>query len=549
MTFRPQNFLFYLLIATSIVAIFFPILSYRWMGLEDPSYYQTNPLFGQAPLLNRLLAAWFHSPEFNYIPLTWNLTTLLAEFTQGSPRAFHAFSLALHLSCCGLAFTLLSRLGLKKAIAAFVVLLFALHPLRIESVAWASSIKGLLATLFALAALLVQTYPKLRLRTSLIVLFFLCSLLSKQTLLLLPAVLFLISAANSELRLTKFSYLPLAALSLIGAFAASRANLGNTLTAINQLHDGPIAPLKALSAFGHYLKQQFIPWPLFPEYPSNQDPTLLIIGLIGLIPVGFLTKNICQSKRPPLSSVFFATFFILLFPTLGLITTPLEFAADRLTYLPSLFFWAAAATLLTERFPSLLSNRIAQAISLLLLIPFITLTTRQLSYWKNENTLTHHILSQQPDHYLANLNLANRLGLQSQFQKALPYAQTLIQEHPHRYGGWKTFSEVNIQLGQAHTTLQKIDHALAQSTPITGDLHLLRCDSLLVLGQYQKALTSNELARTNGIDDLTFHYTRARIYLAANLLQKAKQEIDKAHSLNPQSPEVIALKSKINTRK
>jgi len=124
-----------IVIATTLVAIFFPILNYDWIPIEDPSYYHLNPLFGEAPLLRRLLAAWFHAPESNYIPLTWNLTTLLAEFTEGNPRAFHSFSLLLHLLNSFLAFFLLRRLGLDHWATTLTVLLFALHPLRAESVA------------------------------------------------------------------------------------------------------------------------------------------------------------------------------------------------------------------------------------------------------------------------------------------------------------------------------------------------------------------------------------------------------------------------------
>ena len=473
---RKYHPLSFFLIAAFIVAIFLPILSFGWMGIEDPSYYQTNPLFGQSPLLARLFAAWFNSPESNYIPLTWNLTTLLAEFTQSSPKAFHALSLILHLFSSILAFVLLGRLGFKNAPATIVVLLFALHPLRVESVAWASAIKGLLAAFFALAALLVQSSPKLKFRSTLVVLFFLCSLLSKQTLLLLPAVFFLISTSNPEFRLKKFTYLPLVLLTLLAAFVASKANTGNTLTAINQFHDGFFTPLKALAAYGHYLKQQLIPWPLFPEYSSKQTLPLIILGLVGLIPVALLVKDLALSKRPPFSLIFFTAFFVFLAPVLGLIPTPLEFAADRLTYLPSLFFWAAFASLIQERASSFRVHPIYKAFPVLVLILFTWLTIRQIPVWKNTDSLTKHILQAQPHHYLANLTVANQLGLQGRFKDALPYAETLIQDHPLRYGGWKTFSEVTRQLGQTPGTLQKLDHALTQPTPIAGELSLLRCE-------------------------------------------------------------------------
>ena len=174
-----QRLLSLALIATTIVAIFLPILSFGWMGIEDPSYYQTNPLFGEASLLNRLIASWFHAPESNYIPLSWNFTILLAEFSKSSPQAFHACSLLLHLLNSFLAFLLTKRLGLKALPAVLIACLFALHPLRVESVAWASSIKGLLAAFFALGALVLQTFPQWKLRSCAIALLFLLSLLSK----------------------------------------------------------------------------------------------------------------------------------------------------------------------------------------------------------------------------------------------------------------------------------------------------------------------------------------------------------------------------------
>ena len=69
-------------------------------------------------------------------------------------------------------------------------------------------------------------------------------------------------------------------LSVLGAVAASQANATNTLLTINQLADGSVAPLKALAALGHYLKLQFIPTSLFPEYPANHHWFLILLGAL-----------------------------------------------------------------------------------------------------------------------------------------------------------------------------------------------------------------------------------------------------------------------------
>ena len=539
------SFLSFALIATTIVAIFFPILSYGWMNFEDPSYYLTSPLFSDAPLLNRLIAAWFNAPESNYIPLTWNLTILLAEFSPNSPQAFHAFSLLLHLLNSLLAFLLVRRLGLKTLPTIITILLFALHPLRVESVAWASSIKGLLAAFFALGALVLQTCPRLKLRSTAIVLLFLLSLLSKQTLLLLPFVHYLLSLLSSEYRLNKSTYSILGMLSVLGAVAASQANAANTLLTINQLADGSVAPLKALAALGHYLKLQFIPTSLFPEYPANRHWFLILLSALALIPLGLFAKKLLASPRPSLALVSFASFFILLSPTLGLLTTPLEFAADRLSYLPSLFFWLSLIFLLTRLpLPEPL-NKARLAFPGALLLLFTPLTISQISHWKNDQSLTNHILAHQPNHYLANLHTANAHAATKDFQAALPFAKTLVEHHPYRYGGWKTFSQILIHLGNPEASLDSLEQALAEKTPIRADLYILRCQPLRTLGRHEEALESSQLALSHGISKPTFHHQNAIIYYSANEAPQALQEIQKGLAHSPDSPILLALKAKI----
>ena len=517
------------------------------MPIEDPSYYHTNPLFGSSPLPHRLLAAWTNAPESNYIPLTWNLTTLLAEGTQGRPQAFHLFSLLLHLLNSPLSFILLGRLGVKQLPTAFIVLLFALHPLRVESVAWASSIKGLLTASFALGALIIQTSPKLKARSALLISFFLLSLLSKQTLFLLPLIHYFIGSSFPQFQLKKLTYLPLTLLSILAIIAASQANAGNSLLSVNQFLDGSLAPLKALSALGHYLKLQFLPLALFPEYPANRHWALILLGIIALLPLTLLAKHILRSEKSPLALTMFASFLILLLPTLGFLTTPLEFAADRLSYPPSLFFWATFIILLNQIPLTTPWSKTTIAIPALLLLLIIPLTSRQISLWKNDLLLTTHIRHHH-HHYLANLHLANKHALAGDFEKALPFAETIIQKHPHRYGAWQTFSHIHLSLGNSNTSLQALDTALSSPSPIKADLYLLRCAPLRTLGQFADAISSCEQAQAHGSDALTVHYQKALTYYAAQNTALANREIQKALSLKPNSPPVLQLKATVDAQ-
>lgn len=532
-----------------IVAIFCPILSYGWVGIEDIAYYQTNPLFGSDPLFHRLIASWLHAPESNYIPLTWNMTILIGKVTSHSPQAFHAFSLFLHIVNSLLVLILLKRFGFKLFPAIIVVLLFALHPLRVETVAWASSIKGLLTAFFALGALLAQTSPKLKFRSVILIGCFLLALLCKQTLFLLPCVHFLLASTFTQYQLKKSVYVALGFLSILAVMIAAYANMGNALLAVNQFNDGNFAPLKALSALGHYVKLHFWPFFLFPEYPANYLWWQVLIGILCLIPVGLCIKGALDSERPISSSLsFFACFFILLLPTLGFMTTPLEFAADRLTYLPSVFFWAAFVKILTQAcsFVRYVKPPVIATSLVLFSLFFAFLTKDQLSHWKDDSALTSHILTHQPDHYLANLHYANKLAQAEDFQEALSITQMVIRAHPHRYGIQQTRSRIHLSMGNPDVSLSELELALSQSTPIKAGLYLLRGDALRALTRYTEALESIDLAHQYGMDALTIYYHRALTYIASEQISKAQFEINHALTIQPHSVPVLKLKAQLN---
>ncbi|MDP0492204.1 MAG: hypothetical protein Q7Q71_14235 [Verrucomicrobiota bacterium JB023] len=539
----PRAFL-PLLIASLVGAIFFPIIFYPWMAIEDLAYYQLNPLFGPSPLADRMFTAWISAPEANYIPLTWNLTTLLSELTAGSASAFHAFSLLLHALNGVLAFYLADRLGLRPLQSLLAVLLFSLHPLRVESVAWASSIKGLLATSFALASLLAQSTPRLPARSLTIIAFFAFSLLSKQTLLLLPAVHFLFSRIRSDFALSKKSMAILGILSVSAAFAAKWANMGNPLGELNQYLFGDIAPLRALAALGHYLCTQLFPSNLFPEYPASTSPLLIGAGCLSLLPLYPLARALMRRENPSLAACLYGAYLVLLFPVLGVVTTPLEFAADRLTYFPSFFFWASVVVFLSTR--TWLQARIAISLGLAAMAICSFLTIQQLRHWKNEKALTRHILRIHPTHYLANFQSANRLARRGHFREALPFAQRLAQHHPYRYGTWQTLSRIHLSLGETDSSLDALDHALERQGPRQADLLLLKAEALRAAARYEDALAACTKASELSADPATVLYQKALIYLAANQPHEAAEAIAEALTLQPQSKPLLQLEATIS---
>ena len=142
----------FVLLATFIVLL--PNLDNGWVNWDDHKYVLENPLIRSLAVEN--IAAIFTQREFmgNYHPLT--LLSLAVDFSLFGldARGYHATNLLLHLANTALVFWLFTLLGLRSAAAALVALLFGVHPMHLESVAWISARKDVLYGLFFLSGLI-----------------------------------------------------------------------------------------------------------------------------------------------------------------------------------------------------------------------------------------------------------------------------------------------------------------------------------------------------------------------------------------------------------
>jgi hypothetical protein len=138
-----------LLLAAAAFAL---CLQNGFINLDDGSYIVDNPSIRS--FSGTHVASWFTTfHKGNYYPLVLFAYALEFEIQGPDPFVFHAFSLALHLVNCGLAFWLLLRLTGKRELSFVAAALWAVHPLRVESVAWAAEQKDLLYVLFGLLSL------------------------------------------------------------------------------------------------------------------------------------------------------------------------------------------------------------------------------------------------------------------------------------------------------------------------------------------------------------------------------------------------------------
>lgn len=441
------------LIVLGILFTYLPLLSYDWLQIEDGSYYLRNPLLGEAPIFKRIIGSWSQAPEANWMPLTWMLAIGIKAVFGLSATAFHLCSIILHTFNALLVFRVAEKFKLTVIQAFFVGSLFALHPLQVESLAWASSLKGVLGASLALIALDVFLNKNLRFKHLWLGVLFSLSLLSKQTLLALPIVTVLLASTKpfdplEILRQTKNQW-PLFLIALIGGLAAMYANSDNAY--VFTLDHFWQYPFKGFAALGHYTKTVFYPFGLHPEYSFEQPAWgLTILGVIGSLLAGyFFFRNSKNSRH----LIFF---IILLLPILGWWASPLELAADRLIYFPLVFLLIAVSGLFTY----VKNTQISIVIILLVSITAAGISRAQLSIWKSDQALCKHTLKHTPDHFLTKLNLGLIHARAGEFQKAEKQLRENVREHPDRIESIRSLSQVLLASQQKDAAIDAVVKAM-----------------------------------------------------------------------------------------
>ncbi len=149
-----------------VLVVYARLLFAGFVAFDDDFQVYANP-FLNPPSLQSVGRLWAHAYQQLYVPLAYTIWDAIASLSAVpahadgalgqsvslSPAQFHVASVALHLANAWLCFSLVDRLTGRRRMAWFCALLFALHPLQVESVAWVSELRGLASSLFVLLAL------------------------------------------------------------------------------------------------------------------------------------------------------------------------------------------------------------------------------------------------------------------------------------------------------------------------------------------------------------------------------------------------------------
>lgn len=421
------------LLIVILVLLFLPVITFDFLRWWDDGEYVTRNSLVQGGLSWVGVQNAFSTFQYcDYHPLTMLSLMLDRTLYGGWAGGFHLTSVLFHAANVVVLLGIMRRLLPDRWSSFVVALLFAIHPLHVESVAWVSERKDVLSIFFGLLS--IRSYLRFAQesrRSSYLASLacFAASLLSKGTLITLPCVLLLIDVWPLQ-RFTQrrawfrpvIEKLPFFGLSLIYGIVLMRAQTISMASLPLSIRLG-----NAVQSYGLYLRNLFCPLWLSPFYPHpGAALSWRNVAIAGVLLVGITACALLAFRRRPVMAIGWLWFLGTLVPMLGVVAQVGDQAmADRYMYFPAIGIYMAVVSVVAEAgttLPRVMRVTLAAAIFLsLFLISF-----RQVGCWKSDRSLWTRALRLDANNPMAHLNLGaqedrdgNSLLAEQHFEKAV----------------------------------------------------------------------------------------------------------------------------------
>ncbi|HEY1718630.1 MAG TPA: hypothetical protein VGH42_10125 [Verrucomicrobiae bacterium] len=431
-----------LFLAFATFAIYWPARHYGFVDYDDDDYVFNNPTVRAGLTWPGFIWAFADQHAGNWHPLTWLSHMADCQLFGLNPGAAHLENVVFHCANSALLLLLLNSMTGAFWRSAFVAALFALHPLRVESVAWISERKDVLSGFFFMLTLWFyvlhakkqtggggskfQTTNFYRLS----LLCFIFGLLAKPMLVTVPIILLLLDfwplqrvesfrlkvegsrapnfqslTFNLQLLKEKIPFFLLSIIVGVITLFAQRAG-GGWVPA-----DSHFSPRAANIVIGYLGYVEKLLWPQNLSFLYLRSDKISVAGFLiaAFVLVGISAIAVVQLRRRPWFAVGWLWFLVMLLPVSGLLQIGRLSIADRYTYLPGIGFYLVVVwgitDLLAVLFSEKICRRLATAGAAAILLACAILTRRQLAYWQNTETLMEHALKVDPNNYVAQINL------------------------------------------------------------------------------------------------------------------------------------------------
>jgi tetratricopeptide (TPR) repeat protein len=465
----------YVELALVTLAAYEPLRLNGFLHYDDDEYITENPNVVKG--ITRDSVVWaFTRPHFHmWHPVTSLSHELDCQFFGLNPFCHHLTSLLFHVANVLLLFWVLKRMTGAVWLSAFVAAVFAVHPLQVQSVAWAAERKTVLSGFFWLLTMIayVRYTQRPHIRTYLLVVLMCClALLSKPTAVTLPFALLLLdywplgrfkwapkyaggnmSPAESaginprrcsafHLVIEKVPLLVLSAVVSIITYIVQQS--GNVLISVERLPFKARLMNAATSYFGYIIKI-FYPDNLAVIYPYPKTFALSSVALL----IAIIVLLVFLARRRPWVTFGLLWYLGTLIPVIGIVQAGDQAMADRYTYLPSIGIfiivaWGAAELGAKRRY-----GRIGLAVSAVALIVVLSVCTRsQLKYWKNDSVLFKHAIAVTGNNSRAHQGYAKAMLRRGKYDEAAEHYKDALEIEPGSYTVQAALGAVLLQQGK-----------------------------------------------------------------------------------------------------
>jgi tetratricopeptide (TPR) repeat protein len=532
-------------------------VGHEFVGYDDYSYVLHNPRVANGLTLDGIQWAFTHVYATNWHPLTTISHMLDCQLYGLQPWGHHLTNILLQAAAAVFLFLALRNLTGDLWPSLFVAAIFAVHPLRVESVAWVSERKDVLSGVFFMLTLWSYArYARGNAPSSFwyvtVVVLFAFGLMCKQTLVTLPFVLLLLdywplgrtqrssSGAHANVvsqsqRRNRWSWLVIEKVPL---FALAAASCVATLLAQQEALDASLKPPlvervgNALISYVIYLGQMI--WParlavLYPYPKGNLNVPQVILALLLLLIIS--AAVFVWRKKYPFLVTGWLWYLGMLVPMIGIVQVGSQVRADRYTYLPQIGLYLLIAWGAIELFHRWPRSREILTVAAVLAVAALTAgSCFQSFHWRDTETLWRHAIATTPNNYIAHVNLAQALSQSGRFDEAIAECREALKIKPDFAAAHNNLGDALIQGkpgGGSVAGQNALDEAIGHyraALQIKPDFMQARSNLGNVL--LQKGQVDEAIAQFQKILEMDPHMAEAEFSLGQAFLQK--REVNEA---------------------
>ncbi len=516
---------------------------HEFINFDDDIYVTQNSPVTAGLTGHGFLWAFTHVDHANYHPLTTLSHMVDYQLFGSKAGGHHVTNVVIHAATAICLFLVLRAMTGEMWCAAFVAFVFALHPVRVESVAWVAERKDVLSGFFFM--LTVGAYTRYQKKPSvtsylLMLVAYILGLLSKPMLVTLPFILLLLDywpLRRIDFRAPDFSKkarrlliekTPFFVLSLIGCIVTMKAQS-------DVIHRASVVSMphrlgNVTVGYAHYVEQYVWPVNLAPFYPlplEGHPGSIIAISLVVLAVLSFAVWH--WRNKYPWVVTGWLWYLGMLVPVIGLVQVGEQAWADRYTYLPQIGLGLIITWTIAEVTRAWQNRSLALWSGALAVVVSLGVTAhKQVGFWHDSGSLwLHTIASTSEKNALAESNLGNYYFQNGRIDDAIYHCQQALEVWPDDPGANNCVGYIQLQRGQTDDAMKHFQVALETDpnyTPARNNLALALLQSGHTdeaIEQFQKVLEINPdipdaqnslgyaLLKKGQFDQAVAHYQRA----------------------------------------